>query len=383
MSDSIEHDSASIRDDDRRRDVLPDELPPVEPPSAGFIVQLFVIPGIIVAALIGAWTLFDRMVSGQQDVGHVMNDLASTNEHRRWRAAFNLAQMLEADAHLGEDGQQLAQNPQVAAALAGLLQEQVRTTSKDEKHLRHQAFLAKTLGWFDVPDVVIPALQGAMKITPEPRAVGGAARRPDRFELPGEEDAGDEIRALQQDVRCSAIGSVARIAGRAAEQGAPLDHPELVKDLIALCSDESPKVRQLGVFSLGLFPEDAVTKRLTASLLDADENTRINAAIALARQGSSAGYSVLSDVLQEAAEPVLHESADSMTAEQRRLYDSAMEFRRLVAVRNTLKAVEELGDRFEAEQRAHLATLIQRHADTSKAPEIRTAAKEALAALAD
>lgn len=380
MSDSLEHDSASVREDDPRRDVLPDELPPVEPPSAGFIVQLFVIPGIIVAALIGAWTLFDRMVSGQQDVGHVLNDLASTNEHRRWRAAFNLAQMLETDAHMGEDGQQLAQNPQVAAALAGLLEEQVRSTSKDEKQLKHQAFLAKTLGWFDVPDLVIPALRGAINITPEPREAAGN-RRPDRFELPGDGDADYGIRGLQQEVRCSAIGSVARIAGRAAERGAPLDHPELVKDLIAVCSDDSPTVRQLGVFSLGLFPEEAVKKRLTASLLDADENTRINAAIALARQDSSEGFTVFVDVLQEATEPVLPEAADSMTVEERRRYQSAVEFRRLVALRNTLKAIEELTDRFDAEQQKQLVELIQFHADTSKSPEIRTAAKEARAAL--
>ena len=36
---------------------LPEDLPPVEPPSAGFILQLFLIPGLIVAVVFGVWCL--------------------------------------------------------------------------------------------------------------------------------------------------------------------------------------------------------------------------------------------------------------------------------------------------------------------------------------
>ncbi len=36
-----------------------DVLPPVEPPSAGFILQLFVVPGIIVAIIVMVWLLFN------------------------------------------------------------------------------------------------------------------------------------------------------------------------------------------------------------------------------------------------------------------------------------------------------------------------------------
>ena len=46
---------------------FPETLPPVEPPSAKFIVQLFVVPGLIVAAIVGAWLLFGKLASAEQD----------------------------------------------------------------------------------------------------------------------------------------------------------------------------------------------------------------------------------------------------------------------------------------------------------------------------
>jgi hypothetical protein len=36
-----------------------DALPPVEPPSAGFIIQLFVVPGIIVVVVVMIWVMFN------------------------------------------------------------------------------------------------------------------------------------------------------------------------------------------------------------------------------------------------------------------------------------------------------------------------------------
>ena len=65
---------------------LPD-LPPVEPPSAKFIVQLFVVPGLIVAAIVGAWLLFGKLASAEQDWQALLADMKSSNEHRRGRGA--------------------------------------------------------------------------------------------------------------------------------------------------------------------------------------------------------------------------------------------------------------------------------------------------------
>ncbi|MFN8856728.1 MAG: hypothetical protein ACK50P_14265, partial [Planctomycetaceae bacterium] len=68
-------------------DNLPEDLPPVKPPSVGFIVQLFVVPGLIVGAIVGIWLLFGRMATAEQDWQRLVVELQNPNEHRRWRGA--------------------------------------------------------------------------------------------------------------------------------------------------------------------------------------------------------------------------------------------------------------------------------------------------------
>ena len=66
-------------------DGLPENLPPVQPPSAGFIMQLFLVPGLIVAAVIAVWALFGKLSASEQDWRHLVAEVRSNNEHRRWR----------------------------------------------------------------------------------------------------------------------------------------------------------------------------------------------------------------------------------------------------------------------------------------------------------
>ena len=47
-------------------------LPPVEPPSAGFIVQLFLIPALIVAVILGVYLLFGQLAASEME--SVMSD---------------------------------------------------------------------------------------------------------------------------------------------------------------------------------------------------------------------------------------------------------------------------------------------------------------------
>ena len=45
--------------------VSPDDLlPPVEPPSAGFLVQLFLVPGLIVGAIVLFWFGIQLIIPG-------------------------------------------------------------------------------------------------------------------------------------------------------------------------------------------------------------------------------------------------------------------------------------------------------------------------------
>src|SRR6202050_3942231 len=98
-------------------------LPPGQPPSAGFIVQLFVVPALIVLAVVGVWALFGKIASSDEDWRELVEDIRNTNEHRRWRGANGLATLLLRDQQLGDDGQHLATNPDIARALVDLFDE--------------------------------------------------------------------------------------------------------------------------------------------------------------------------------------------------------------------------------------------------------------------
>ena len=342
---------------------LPEELPPVEPPSARFIVQLFLIPGLIVFAVVALWLLFGKLTASPQDITMTLQDLRSANPHVSGRAQWNLTHMLIADAKLGDKGQQLSRNPLVADALATLLIEKLKKISKDKDHLAQQEFLSRALGWVDLPDNAFPALGQAMHIRPEPRS---------------DNPKDQELRELQQEIRKSAIASIARIAGRAAERGETVNHPDLVEDLIDVSADVEPTVRQVAAFCLGLFPTQAANERLVGLLIDADEATQMNAAMALARQKSPEGFSVYKTVLQQAPKPVDPDSIPGKTARERDKNAEAKKFERQVALKNTLTAIADLTGQFDANQRAELVNLIEPISKAFEVPRIRSQAADVL-----
>jgi hypothetical protein len=85
----------------------PPGLPPVQPPSGRHIVQMFVVPGLIVAVVVvlflgcsGFWGwLLGVSSTPEQDLAR----LESPNADVRWRAANNLAQILKRDDELARD----------------------------------------------------------------------------------------------------------------------------------------------------------------------------------------------------------------------------------------------------------------------------------------
>src|SRR5438128_2689760 len=144
---------------------LSSDLPPVEPPSGRFIVQLFVVPGLIVAAIVGVWLLIGRLASAEQDWQKLVQDLKSRNEHRRGRAAHGLATALAAEQRRSGDGPRLATNPQVARELSDFLAEALKSSVQDEAAIEQQKYLLRVLGLLDVPDVVLPVLSEALQPT--------------------------------------------------------------------------------------------------------------------------------------------------------------------------------------------------------------------------
>jgi hypothetical protein len=79
---------------------LPD-LPQVEPPSAGFVIQLFVIPAAVVVVVIIVWLLFGKLAGGERDATEYVRQLRSPTAN--WRLAFELASLIQHDPKIGSD----------------------------------------------------------------------------------------------------------------------------------------------------------------------------------------------------------------------------------------------------------------------------------------
>ena len=251
--------------------VSSESLPPVEPPSAKFIVQLFVVPGLIVATIVGVWLLFGKLASAEQDWQALLADMKSSNEHRRGRGAMGLAQALAIDQNRKLEGPRLTTNPQVAQELSAFLTDTLKSSSNEPVVIDQQAFLTRTLGLLDVPEAVLPVLREAMQETRD------------------------------REVRKNAVAAVATIAHRANARGTPLTDAGILEELSAIARDPDPLLRSLAALSLGFFPLELADQSLTVLLADADANTRANAAVAFTRHKSLKAVPVLQEVLKAAA----------------------------------------------------------------------------------
>jgi hypothetical protein len=334
-------------------DQLPDDLPHVEPPSASFIMQLFLVPGLIVAAVIGVWALFGQLSASEQDWRQNVTEMRSNNNNRRWRGAQGLAQMLQLDHVRGKDGQRLASNPQIAAELSTLLTELLKEESTDQELVTHQVFLTRTLGWLDVHEKVIPALILAM------------------------DDRQDEI------VRTDAIRVVSVIAGRGLEVGHPVENPELSKRLIELSQDPNPLLRQVSAFALGLISGSDIDQRLKVLAEDGDWETSVNAALALSRRHMIDGYPILIRILKNAGQPVDPQTMEGNTEQKRKTNAKSQETMNSVAVNNVLTALLDIESVLSASQRKESVALITKLSEESEIPRLRINATETLRLLAE
>ncbi|GDY10289.1 MAG: HEAT repeat domain-containing protein [Planctomycetota bacterium] len=308
-------------------------LPPVEPPSAKFIVQLFVVPGLIVAAIVGVWLLFGKLASAEQDWQALVADMKSSNEHRRGRGAMGLAQALAVDQNRKSEGPRLTTNPQVAQELSALLSDTLKSSSNEPVVIDQQAFLTRTLGLLDVPESVLPVLREAMKDTHD------------------------------REVRKNAVAAVATIAHRANERGVPLTDASTLEELANVSRDQDPLLRSLAALTLGFFPLDLTDQALTVLLADADANTRANAAVAFTRHKSLKAVPVLRDVLKSAA--ALKQAGPSGDVAP-------------VAATNAMKAIGELAPLLDESTRSEITNDIATISKDYPEPRVRLDAAQTL-----
>jgi hypothetical protein len=117
-------------------------LPPVKPPSGRFILQLFLIPGLIVAGLVMVFVFGGLAWVGSNSPESILGRIDSNNEDIRWRAAHELAQVLKRPESL-----ELASDPTFALDIAERLDRALADLEASEYAAKDQ--LKRTLNEID------------------------------------------------------------------------------------------------------------------------------------------------------------------------------------------------------------------------------------------
>jgi HEAT repeat protein len=286
-----------------------DLLPPVEPPSAGFIIQLFVVPALIVLVIVSVWFTFSWLVrrtsTRPQDL---IQGLEQGPSIARWQRASELADMLR-----NERFADFKRSPESAAQLAGILSREIDQAAAgdgmDEEEITLRYFLARALGEFEVQEGIDVLLKAA-----------STGRSPS-----------------EQLVRRGALEAIAVRAFNLARLQPPqsIEHRDLYSTLSSLADDEEPFIRSQAAYTLGQIGTPEAIERLEVMADDPDPDTRYNAAIGLAHHGNEKAVETLAEMLDVEELASVREETDEQ--------DRA--FKRAVIVSNALQAVDELARR--------------------------------------
>jgi HEAT repeat protein len=222
----------------------PGSLPdPPEPsrPELPLPVRLFVIPALIVVA-VGTVLFLYRLLGGAESTPREMLDeIRSGSGHRRWQAAYELAQVLTRD-------EKAARDPALGHEMVRLFEESAGRDS------RVRRYLALGLGRVRSP-AAVPALEEAL----------------------GDEDSETRVYAAW------ALGAIGDSTA--------------VPALIAKAPDPDPGMRKVVAYALGALGSPAALPTLQGLLSDSVPDVRWNAALALARLGDDAGRDVLRQMI--------------------------------------------------------------------------------------
>lgn len=242
------------------------DLPPVEPPTAGFIVQLFVIPAVVVCVVIAVWLLFGKLAGGERDVNEYVRIIRSENANRRFRAAYELASLITNEKSLATD-------PKLLGDLVELLESELVQKGGDNTEAKQ--YLALTLGVFQID-------QGTSTAGKPQSALASLGH------------ALDEAQPLP--VRIAAAESLAR---QAARQEGKVVEPGVIEALAKAADSTEADVRLRAAYALGFCGGDAVTNALRKRLSDTNKDVAYNAAFALIRQDDANALDTLRELLTE------------------------------------------------------------------------------------
>jgi hypothetical protein len=271
MSDlRVFSDNLAVKSVESRPAVAGDELlPPVEPPSASFIVQLFVVPAVIVLLIVSVWltinwlvhrTRPDDLVKGLQGSGVA-----------RWQRASELADILR-----NKRFESFKHDANAANTLATILKREIDAAGAgggmrgEDVMLRF--FLCRALGEFEVRAGMDELLLAAE-----------TNRDP-----------------AEQLVRRGAIQAIAMRLYNSHQLASDGESEYLRAEaaLLQLAEDSEPIIRSEVAYALGRIATPASSQRLEIMVDDPHADTRYNAAVALAHLGKARAVSTLAEMLE-------------------------------------------------------------------------------------
>lgn len=303
---------------------LPDPLPPVEPPSTSFFVQLFLLPALIVVGVMAVWFLFGKL-AGERSVEELVEVLKSDRKDR-WKQAHDLSYLLRENSRYTKDAA-------LALTLATEFQASLDASSNRDEQLLE--YLAGALGCFELPTGV-PLLRRAAR----------------------------EEQSIR--VRRAALIALARLADRL---DGNLDDPSVMYELQDHLQDPDPEIRELAAFTLGFVGSERVAPALVACLDDPKRTVRYNAAAALGAIGSDQGLPVIKEMLDP----------DELSLHLRTVEDSQIVDEPLV-VATALAALHSLAKLQKLQPDVNLAPVEQPLHDLAESSNdmLRNAAKQVL-----
>ena len=276
------------------------DLPQVEPPSAGFVIQLFVIPAAVVVVVIIVWLLFGKLAGGERDATEYVRQLRSPTAN--WRLAFELASLIQHDAKIGSD-------PLLIGELSELLSHALDQPDTDPQLTQ---YLALTLGAFRTLEAKTSSGRTVDPLIPLERALSAKYAAPIR------------------------IAAAASLAKQAARLEGKLDDESAVKALGEAAAAGEPEVRQIAVYALGFFGGNTATEHLRERInQDEDRFVRFNAAVALGRRGDLAAEKTLHEMLST---PELSKVIDIKSESEKQNKIEAIELEAMGALRTSISA---------------------------------------------
>lgn len=326
-------------------------LPPVEPPTASFFMQLFVTPLLIVTAIVGIWFLVTWMVRAGGKPERLVDDIEQLN-HGSWQQALTLANQLR-----NERNAALRSDTAIARRLADVLDQQLRATGDTESRYWLTVYLCRALGEFTV-DTGLDALVRAA----EPKAVA-PSRDPRRAALEGLTVLASHLPRGELANHATAVEVILK---GTEEPSSPATDPREKR--------EQRRLRSTATYALGVIGGDTAMRRLESLAHDTDADVRQNAVIGLARQGQDHVLPQLmalippsDELLRPGLDPELDEnaSADEL-AFKRNLIASA-------AIQGALHLIE---GRPGIDRTTLSAALDRAAQDTRLSGEVRTEAQE-------